>query len=223
MKSAGVFCAPLLFDFSRSHRLSGELQHGRFLAFTEIGQQHIFPIRKLERIMVRMKYALVDLSKDRGFVTKCFLLLPKEANSIGDLQDIVRALRAKGAALRATEQPIDTSTAAGKCFLDMLGVFAEFETILRKERQREGIAKAKAEGRYTGRKPSINASAVRHCVQRALVRARFRGGWGLVERVFIGVRFARPLIQNKRAARIASALYQWYTQKPDSWGQAKGF
>jgi DNA invertase Pin-like site-specific DNA recombinase len=43
------------------------------------------------------------------------------ARSIGDLQDIVRALRAKGASLKATEQPIDTSTAAGKCFLDMLG------------------------------------------------------------------------------------------------------
>jgi len=50
------------------------------------------------------------------------------ARSIGDLQDIVRAVKAKGASLKATEQPIDTSTAAGKCFLDMLGVFAEFET-----------------------------------------------------------------------------------------------
>jgi DNA invertase Pin-like site-specific DNA recombinase len=50
------------------------------------------------------------------------------ARSIGDLQDIVRTLKANGATLRATEQPIDTSSAAGKCFLDMLGVFAEFET-----------------------------------------------------------------------------------------------
>jgi DNA invertase Pin-like site-specific DNA recombinase len=53
------------------------------------------------------------------------------ARSIGDLQDIVRQLRAKGVALKAAEQPIDTSTAAGKPFLDMLGVFAEFETNLR--------------------------------------------------------------------------------------------
>ena len=68
------------------------------------------------------------------------------ARSIGDLQDIVRAVKAKGAALKATEQPIDTSTAAGKAFLDMLGVFAEFETNLRKERQLEGIAKAKEAG-----------------------------------------------------------------------------
>ena len=67
------------------------------------------------------------------------------ARSIGNLQDIVRALKVKGVALKATEQPIDTGTAAGRAFLDMLGVFAEFETNLRKERQAEGIAKAKAE------------------------------------------------------------------------------
>jgi hypothetical protein len=73
------------------------------------------------------------------------------ARSIGDLQDIVRVIRERGAGLKATEQPIDTSTAAGKCFLDMLGVFAEFETNLRRERQLEGIAKAKAAGVYKGR------------------------------------------------------------------------
>jgi Resolvase, N terminal domain len=79
------------------------------------------------------------------------------ARSIGDLQDIVRTIRARGAVLKATEQPIDTGTAAGKCFLDMLGVFAEFETNLRRERQLEGIAKAA--GVYKGRPPSIEASA----------------------------------------------------------------
>lgn len=83
------------------------------------------------------------------------------ARSIGDLQDIVRALRAKGVALVATEQPIDTTTAAGKAFLDMLGVFAEFETNLRRERQMEGIAKAKARGVYKGRKPVIDAGRIR--------------------------------------------------------------
>ena len=82
------------------------------------------------------------------------------ARSIGDLQDIVRLLRDRGANLMATEQPIDTSTAAGKAFLDMLGVFAEFETNLRRERQMEGIAKAKERGVYKGRKPSIDRSEV---------------------------------------------------------------
>jgi DNA invertase Pin-like site-specific DNA recombinase len=82
------------------------------------------------------------------------------ARSIGDLQDIVRAVKAKAAALKATEQPIDTGTAAGKAFLDMLGVFAEFETNLRKERQLEGIAKAKAAGVYKGRPASIDPAQV---------------------------------------------------------------
>src|SRR5450631_2688741 len=90
------------------------------------------------------------------------------ARSIGDLQDIVRAVRAKGAALKATEQPIDTSTAAGKAFLDMLGVFAEFETNLRKERQLEGIAKAKAAGVYKGRPPSIDIVKVRALKQKGI-------------------------------------------------------
>jgi DNA invertase Pin-like site-specific DNA recombinase len=90
------------------------------------------------------------------------------ARSIGDLQDIVRAVKTKGASLKATEQPIDTTSAAGKAFLDMLGVFAEFETNLRKERQAEGIAKAKAAGVYKGRPPSIDATKVRELKQKGL-------------------------------------------------------
>jgi DNA invertase Pin-like site-specific DNA recombinase len=83
------------------------------------------------------------------------------ARSIGDLQDIVRTVKTRGASLKATEQPIDTSTAAGKCFLDMLGVFAEFETNLRRERQLEGIADAKARGVYRGRKASIDPTKIK--------------------------------------------------------------
>src|SRR5262247_4589180 len=60
------------------------------------------------------------------------------ARSLRDLQNIVHELREKGVHLKATEQPIDTSTAAGKAFLSMLGVFAEFENSLRRERQMEG-------------------------------------------------------------------------------------
>src|SRR5258707_15854391 len=88
------------------------------------------------------------------------------ARSIGDLQDIVRQVKARGASLKATEQPIDTSTAAGKCFLDMLGVFAEFETNLCRERQLEGIAKAKANGVYKGRRASITQLQCARCRRR---------------------------------------------------------
>ena len=82
------------------------------------------------------------------------------ARSIFDLQVIVKTLEDKGVSLHCTEQPVDTSTAVGKCFLQMLGVFAEFETNLRKERQMEGIAKARAEGRYNGRPPKIDKEKV---------------------------------------------------------------
>jgi DNA invertase Pin-like site-specific DNA recombinase len=83
------------------------------------------------------------------------------ARSVKDLQDIVHELKAKGVALKATEQPVDTGSAAGKAFLDMLAVFAEFETNLRRERQLEGIRAAKARGVYKGRKPSIDPAEVR--------------------------------------------------------------
>jgi DNA invertase Pin-like site-specific DNA recombinase len=92
------------------------------------------------------------------------------ARSLRDLQNIVHDLRQRGVILKATEQPIDTSTAAGKCFLDMLGVFAEFETNLRRERQLEGIARAKANGAYAGkgRPASIDAVRIREMKARGL-------------------------------------------------------
>lgn len=86
------------------------------------------------------------------------------ARSMKDLQDIVHELKGRGIALKATEQPIDTSTAAGKAFLDMLGVFAEFETNLRRERQLEGIEAAKARGVYKGSKPRIDPDVVRKLI-----------------------------------------------------------
>jgi DNA invertase Pin-like site-specific DNA recombinase len=101
------------------------------------------------------------------------------ARSIADLAAIVREIETKGAALKATEQPIDTSTAAGKAFLGMLGVFAEFETNIRRERQLEGIAKAKSEGVYRGRKPSIDRAELRR------LRAEGLGMTAIAERLGI--------------------------------------
>lgn len=104
-------------------------------------------------------------TSDRAKLTECLDYLregdtlivtriDRLARSLRDLQNLVHDLKSNGIELKATEQPIDTATAAGKAFLDMLGVFAEFETNLRKERQAEGIAKAKEAGIYKGRKPT---------------------------------------------------------------------
>lgn len=79
------------------------------------------------------------------------------ARSARDLQNIVHDLEKRGVSLMALDQAVDTRTPHGKAFLGMLGVFAEFETNIRKERQLEGIAKAKAKGVYKGRKPTAQA------------------------------------------------------------------
>ncbi|MDV4161549.1 recombinase family protein [Rhizobium leguminosarum] len=73
------------------------------------------------------------------------------ARSAVDLLSIVRELEKGGVALKVLDQSIDTSTAAGKALLQMLAVFAEFETAIRSERQADGIAKAKADGTRFGR------------------------------------------------------------------------
>lgn len=102
---------------------------------------------------------LLDVLRDGD--TLVVTRIDRLARSMKDLQDIVYELKGRGVALKAIEQPIDTSTGAGKAFLDMLGVFAEFETNLRKERQKEGIEAAKARGVYKGGKPRIDPEAIR--------------------------------------------------------------
>ncbi len=101
------------------------------------------------------------------------------ARSMKDLQDIVHELKGRGVALKATEQPIDTGTAAGKAFLDMLGVFAEFETNLRRERQTEGIEAAKARGVYKGGKARIDPEAVRKLVAEGIKPAHIARQLGI--------------------------------------------
>ncbi len=115
------------------------------------------------------------------------------ARSIRDLQNLVHDLRARGITLRATEQPIDTSNAAGKAFLDMLGVFAEFETNLRKERQMEGIAKAKAKGVYKGRQPTIDPAEV------ARLQAGGVGATEIAKRLKIGRASVYRVLRDRQA------------------------
>ena len=90
------------------------------------------------------------------------------ARSVLDLQLIVKELTDKGVTLTATEQPISTKDATSKCFLDMLGVFAELETNLRKERQLEGIAKAKEKGVYKGGQTKIDVDQIKKLKEEGL-------------------------------------------------------
>lgn len=154
-------CAPAgrLFGYARvsSQEQDLTLQRERLMA----AGCHVVRTEKVSGTSLKGRTELASLLEflregDTLVVTR----IDRLARSMKDLQDIIYDLKARGIALRATEQPIDTSTPAGKAFLDMLGVFAEFETNLRRERQLEGIAKAKANGVYKGRRPSIDVARI---------------------------------------------------------------
>lgn len=85
--------------------------------------------------------------------------LDRLARSVAHLVEILEQLEVKGASLRILAMGIDTGTPTGKLMLTILGGVAEFERAIMLERQREGIARAKAEGRYKGRKPTARAKA----------------------------------------------------------------
>lgn len=106
---------------------------------------------------------LLDFARkgDTVMVTR----IDRLARSTADLLAIVKTLEERGVNLKATEQPIDTSSPAGRAFMQMLGVFAEFETAIRKERQMDGIAKAKKEGVYKGRKATIDPAKVKELAE----------------------------------------------------------
>lgn len=88
--------------------------------------------------------------------------LDRFARSMADLHAMLSTLSGKGVGFRCIDQAgVDTTTSHGKLLLGILGSVAEFETALRAERQREGIAKAKQRGAYKGRKASIDPQRVR--------------------------------------------------------------
>lgn len=79
------------------------------------------------------------------------------ARSVADLLSIVAQLKARGVAVRILSMGVDTSTATGLLILQILGAVGEFERNVMLERQKHGIAKAKAEGKYRGRAPTARA------------------------------------------------------------------
>jgi DNA invertase Pin-like site-specific DNA recombinase len=108
--------------------------------------------------------ARLELDAALGFViegdTLVVTKLDRLARSVAHLLEVLAILTDKGAALRILDMGIDTSTPTGKLMLTVLGGVAEFERSIMLERQREGIAKAKAAGKYKGRKPTAMAKSV---------------------------------------------------------------
>lgn len=95
---------------------------------------------------------------DKLVVTK----LDRLARSVRHLGDLLETLEAKGAGLVILSmggQQVDTTTATGKMMLNVMASVAQFEREMMLERQKEGIAKAKADGKYNGRKPTAMAKS----------------------------------------------------------------
>jgi len=115
-------------------------------------QEQVSSVGACRQLDAAMDFARGD---DTLVVTK----LDRLARSVAHLMEVIERLQAKRVALRILELGLDTGTATGRMLLTIVGAIAQFEREMMLERQREGIAKAKSEGRYKGRKPTAMAKA----------------------------------------------------------------
>ena len=118
----------------------------------KVFSERVSSVAKREQLEAVLDYCREG---DALLVTK----LDRLARSIDDLVSITAKLKAKGVTLNVLSMNLDTSTPTGKLMLNLLGSIAQFERELMLERQREGIAKAKAEGKYKGRVPTAQRQA----------------------------------------------------------------
>ena len=123
---------------------------------SEIFSEQVSSVAQREQLELALDYCREG---DTFTVTK----LDRLARSVGDLLEIVARLEAKKVSLRVLSmsgtQPLDTSTATGRLMLAVIGAVGQAEREAMLERQREGIAKAKAQGRYKGRVPTVRRQA----------------------------------------------------------------
>ena len=112
--------------------------------------ERVSSVAKREQLEAALEYCREG---DVLVVTK----LDRLARSMADLVAITSRLKAKGVALNILAMQLDTTTLTGKLMLQLMGCFAEFERDVMLERQREGVAKAKAEGNIGGGYPLLNA------------------------------------------------------------------
>ncbi|MRG56766.1 helix-turn-helix domain-containing protein [Phyllobacterium sp. SYP-B3895] len=124
----------------------------RAAGVTKLYSERISSIAHREALQCALDYIRED---DVFVVTK----LDRLARSVADLLAIQKIIEGKGASLRVLALSLDTTTPTGKLMLNLLGSIAQFERELMLERQREGIAKAKADGKYKGRAPTARAQS----------------------------------------------------------------
>lgn len=130
-------------------------------ALIEAGCEKVFA----EKISGRSTADREQLAQALEFVregdTLVVTRLDRLARSVGDLHRIIEKLAAKGVGFRCLNQSgVDTDTSTGRLMLAVLGAVAAFENDIRRERQMEGVIKAKAAGKYRGRPATIDPKKV---------------------------------------------------------------
>src|SRR5215813_9475516 len=121
----------------------------------KVFDEQVSAIKERPQLQAALDYAR---DGDTLVVTK----LDRLARSARHLSELLDVLEAKGVALRILNfggDAVDTRSATGRLMLNMFAAMAQFEREIMLERQREGIVKAKAEGKYKGRKPTARAKA----------------------------------------------------------------
>jgi DNA invertase Pin-like site-specific DNA recombinase len=118
----------------------------------ELFVEQVSSVQKREELDKALKFIRKG---DSLVITK----LDRLARSIPDLVRIIGILEEKQATLRIMAMNLDTSTPTGRLLLNLVGSVSQFEREIMLERQREGVAKAKAEGKYKGRKPTARAKS----------------------------------------------------------------
>ena len=169
---------------------------------SSIGQDHATQIEKLKAAGAEKVFSEKQsgLDKERPELARCLeyvregdvlvvTKLDRLARSAGHLHQIVETLDRKGVGFKVLDDAsLDTTTRTGKLVFGILASIAEFETALRKERQMEGIAKAKAEGR-TGGRPALVTQEIKHEV------ARLRGEGMSIRKIAAQIRFSKATVQ----------------------------
>jgi DNA invertase Pin-like site-specific DNA recombinase len=106
--------------------------------------------------------------------------LDRLARSVGDLHNIVGKISAAGADFRCLQQGgVDTASSTGKLMLAVLAAVAEFENDIRRERQRDGIERAKQRGIYRGRPKTIDPDQIRNLANSGLKPAAIARALGI--------------------------------------------
>lgn len=135
-------------------------------ALREAGCERLFAEKKSGRRAADREALALALDFIRDGDTLVVTRLDRLARSVIDLHHIVEQIAAKGAGFKVLQQAgIDTTTSTGKLTLSILAAVAEFEADIRSERQRDGIAAAKAKGVYKGRKATVDAEEIRRALK----------------------------------------------------------